>query len=107
LRQNPSGAPGNAATRLEAFAVTGGSYTYGSYPEIDALFQQQATERDRPKRQALLQEIQRVLYDKTTYLPLFEPAFLCASGARVASSQLGAIPQFAYAGPYEDIQLKT
>jgi peptide/nickel transport system substrate-binding protein len=102
-----SGAPGNAATRLEAFAVTGGSYTYGSYPEIDALFKQQATERDRPTRQALLHEIQRVLYDKSAYLPLFEPAFLCASGARVASSQLGAIPQFAYAGPYEDIQLKT
>ena len=54
-----------------------------------------------------LQEIQRVLYDKTAYLPLFEPAFLCASGARVAASKLGAIPQFAYAGPYEDIQLKT
>ena len=102
-----SGAPGNAATRLEAFAVTGGSYTYGSYPEIDALFKQQAKERDRPKRQALLHEIQRLLYDKTAYLPLFEPAFLCASGARVASSKLGAIPQFAYAGPYEDIQLKT
>ncbi len=79
----------------------------GSYPEIDALFKQQAQERDRSQRQALLHEIQRVLYDKTAYLPLFEPAFLCASGARVAASKLGAIPQFAYAGPYEDIQLKT
>jgi ABC-type transport system substrate-binding protein len=39
------------------------------HPEIDALFKQQAKERDRSKRQALLHEIQRVLYDKTAYLP--------------------------------------
>ena len=31
-----SGAFGNAATRIEAFAVTGGSYAYGGYPDIDA-----------------------------------------------------------------------
>ena len=35
-----SAAFGNAATRLEAFAVKGGAYAYGSYPDIDALFTQ-------------------------------------------------------------------
>src|SRR6516225_5604456 len=39
-----SGAFGNAATRLEAFVVKGGAYVYGSYPDIDALYQQQAAE---------------------------------------------------------------
>ena len=39
LIQGASGAFGNAATRLEAFVVQGGTYAYGSYPDIDALFQ--------------------------------------------------------------------
>jgi peptide/nickel transport system substrate-binding protein len=39
--QGGSGAFGNAATRLEAFVVKGGTYVYGNYPDIDALFQQQ------------------------------------------------------------------
>lgn len=102
-----SGAPGNAATRLEAFAVSGGSYAYGGYPDIDDLFKQQAKERDRQKREALLHTIQRLVHEKTMYIPLFDPAFLCASGARVAVSGFGNIPQFGYAGPYEDLQLKT
>jgi peptide/nickel transport system substrate-binding protein len=101
-----SGAFGNAATRIEAFAVTGGNYTYGGYPDIDALFARQAVERDRQKREALLHEIQRLMYEKVIYAPLFDPAFICASGPRVEVSGLGMIPQFAYSGPYEDLQLK-
>src|SRR5262249_50699074 len=33
--QGASGAFGNAASRLEAFVVKGGTYAYGSYPDID------------------------------------------------------------------------
>jgi peptide/nickel transport system substrate-binding protein len=42
--QGASGAFGNAASRLEAFVVKGGAFVYGSYPEIDVLFPQQASE---------------------------------------------------------------
>jgi peptide/nickel transport system substrate-binding protein len=45
--QAGSGAVGNAATRLDAFVVKGGTYVSGSYPDIDALFQQQAAELDQ------------------------------------------------------------
>jgi peptide/nickel transport system substrate-binding protein len=102
-----SGAPGNAATRIEAFAVTSGNYAYGGLPDIDELFKKQAKERDRQKREALLHDIQRLMHEKVLYAPLFDPAFICASGPRVAASGLGLIPQFAYSGPYEDLQLKT
>jgi len=47
------------------------------------------------------------MHAKVMYAPLFDPAFLCASGPRVAVSGFGRIPQFAYAGPYEDMRLKT
>jgi peptide/nickel transport system substrate-binding protein len=35
-----SAAAGNAATRLEAFAITGGIRSYGGYPDIDGLFRE-------------------------------------------------------------------
>ena len=59
-----SAAFGNAATRLEAFVVKGGTYAYGSYPDIDELFQQQAVELDHEKRAALLDRIQQLIHDK-------------------------------------------
>ena len=47
--QGASGAFGNAATRLEAFVAKGGAYVYGTYPEIDALFEEQARSFARSK----------------------------------------------------------
>ena len=40
------GNSGNAASRVEEFIYSKGSYAYGGYPDIDDLFQQQARERD-------------------------------------------------------------
>jgi peptide/nickel transport system substrate-binding protein len=54
------GASGNAATRVEGFIYSKGTYAYGGYPDIDALFQQQASERDRAKREAVLHQIQQL-----------------------------------------------
>ncbi len=59
--QAASGAFGNAATRLASFAVKGGAYAYGDYPEIDALYQQQAIELDHKKRAAILDKMQQIL----------------------------------------------
>ena len=58
-----SGAFGNAATRLAAFIVKGGAYVYGSYPDIDELFQKQAIELDHKKREATLFKIQQLVYE--------------------------------------------
>ncbi len=106
--QGASGAFGNAATRLEAFVVTGGAYVYGSYPDLDGLFQEQATELDRKRREAILHKMQQlVVQDKAMYAPIWELAFLNGVGPRVQESGLGLIPGFAYSGPYEDVALKA
>src|SRR5947208_1294061 len=49
-----AGNSGNAATRVEAFIYSKGSYDYGGYPDIDELFQQKSLERDPAKREASL-----------------------------------------------------
>src|SRR5262245_23705973 len=74
--QGGSGAFGNAATRLEAFVVKGGNYAYGSYPEIDALFQQQGVELDHKRRAAVLDKIQQLVYEKSIYAPIWQLAFI-------------------------------
>src|SRR5262249_2511272 len=62
--QGQSGAFGNAATRLEAFVAKGGAYVYGSYPDIDTLFQKQASELDRARREAALHKIQQLIHEQ-------------------------------------------
>src|SRR5919204_6749427 len=46
-----AGNSGNAATRVEAFMYSKGSFAYGGYPDLDELFQQQARQRDPAKRE--------------------------------------------------------
>jgi peptide/nickel transport system substrate-binding protein len=101
-----SGAFGNAATRLEAFVVKGGTYVYGSYPDIDAMFQQQADELDHAKRAAILQKIQQLVYERAIFAPIWQLGFINGVGPRVAQSGFGLIPGYPYTAPYEDITIK-
>jgi peptide/nickel transport system substrate-binding protein len=105
--QGASGAFGNAATRLAAFVVKDGAYVYGSYPEIDELFKQQAEELDPTKREAILHKMQQMVHEKAIYAPIWQLAFLNAYGPRVDQSGFGLIPGFAYTGPYEDMTIKS
>ena len=104
--QGASGAFGNAATRLEAFVVSGGTYVYGSHPDLDGLFREQAGELDRKKREALLHKMQQLVHDKVMFAHLWELAFLNGSGPRVEESGFGLIPGHAYSAPYEDLKLR-
>jgi peptide/nickel transport system substrate-binding protein len=107
ILRGASGAFGNAATRLASFVVKGGAYAYGSYSDIDALYPQQADELDRKKRAAILDQMQRLVYDKAIYAPIWELAFLNGVGPRIGQSGFGLIPGFAYTGPFEDITMKS
>ena len=101
-----SAAFGNAATRLEAFVVKGGTYAYGSYPDIDELFRQQAVELDHEKRAALLDRIQQLIYEKTIAAPIWHLAALSGVGPRVDVSGIGLIGGDPWSSPYEDVTLK-
>ena len=105
LIQASSGAFGNAATRLEAFVAKGGAYVYGSYPDIDELFTQQANELDQKRREAILHKIQQLVHERTIYAHILQIAFISGVGPRVGQSGLGLIPGHPYSTPYEDITL--
>ena len=88
--QAASGAFGNTATRLEAFVVKGGTYVYGSYPDIDELFQQQAAELDSKKREAILHKVQQLVHERTMFARIWQLAFI--NGAGPAGRGVGPRP---------------
>jgi peptide/nickel transport system substrate-binding protein len=104
--QGASGAFGNCATRAEAFVVKGGTYVYGNYPDIDALFAEQAAEMDRAKRGTVLHRLQQLVQDKAIFAPIWQQAFISGIGPKVGQSGFGLIRGFPYTAPYEDLTLK-
>src|SRR5919197_424751 len=104
--QTASGAAGNAATRLDAFVAKDGTFTYGAYPDIEGLVQEQAAEPDPKKREAILHRIQQMLHERVVFAPIWELAFLNGYGPRVAESGLTLIAGHPYSAPYEDLRLK-
>jgi peptide/nickel transport system substrate-binding protein len=103
---NASGALGNAATRIETYVLSTGTYATGGYADIDELFRQQTGERDRRKREALLHQIQRLMYDRVMHAPIYEPATLHGVGPRVEEPAVGLNALLYFTSPYEDMRLK-
>jgi peptide/nickel transport system substrate-binding protein len=101
-----SAAPGTAASRIESFVISTAPYAAGGYSDIDDLFRQQAPERDRKKREALLHQIQRLMHERVMFAPIFEPATLHGVGPRVEEPAIGLNAQLYFAAPYEDMRLK-
>lgn len=99
------GASGNASTRAEAFMYSQGTYAYGGYPELDALFVKQSTERDRSKREAMLHQIQQMSIDRVMFAPIMDLRGLIGVGARVAEHTINSIPVHPYPA-FEDVKLK-
>ena len=101
-----TGAGGNAATRLDAYVSKNGVYTSGVIPEVEDLFQRQARETDVKKREALVHQIQGILHERLTHIPIYELAFIWGVGPRLEEPGINLIRSFAYSGPLEDLRLK-
>jgi len=97
---------GNAASRLSEVIPSDGAWAYGGYPDIDALFKEQATETDKKKREALLHQIQRLVYERVRYGPIFEYIWPSGIGPRVAEPALMLINPYPWSAPLEEVRLK-
>ena len=97
---------GNAASRLSEIIPSDGAWAYGGYPDIDALFKQQAAETDRKKREAMLHQIQRLVYERVRYGPIFDYIWPSGVGPRVAEPALMLINPYPWSAPLEEVRLK-
>src|SRR5215470_16044325 len=97
---------GNAASRLSEVIPSDGAWAYGGYPDIDALFKQQAVGTDRKKREAMLHDIQRLIHDRVRYGPIFEYVWPSGMGPRVEEPALLLIDRYPWSAPLEEVRLK-
>ena len=106
--QAGSGSFGNAATRFETFVVKGGAYAYGSYPDLDAMFdaaggragswQARRDPRSRCSRSFMSAWSARISGSLPSSM---------ASARAWANSSFGRIPGFPYTAPYDELTLKS
>jgi peptide/nickel transport system substrate-binding protein len=99
------GNSGNAASRVQEFIYSKGSYAYGGYPDIDDLFQQQAVERDPKKREALLFKIQQLTIDRVMFAPVMDLRALMGVGPRVTEHTITSVWMSPFPS-YEDMKVK-
>ena len=101
-----TGVYGNAASRMSQYVPSDGVYSYGSWPDVDALFKQQARETDAKKREALLHQIQQILHDRVRFAMIYDYVWPSGVNARVADPALLLIDPYPWTAPYEDLKLK-
>jgi peptide/nickel transport system substrate-binding protein len=101
-----AGNSGNAASRVDAFMQSKGTYAYGGYPEIDELFKQQAGERDAKKREAILHKIQQLTIDRVMYVPVMDLRALMGIGPKVTKHTITDVWMSPFPS-YEDVELKA
>jgi len=97
---------GNAASRMSEVIPSDGTYAYGGYPDLDALFKAQTLETDRKKREALLHKIQQLVHERVRIGPIFEYIWPSAIGPRVAEPALMLIDPYPWSAPLEEVRLK-
>jgi peptide/nickel transport system substrate-binding protein len=97
---------GNAASRMSEVVPTDGAYAYGGYPDIDALYKQQAQETDRRKREVMLHQIQQLLHERVRFGPIYEYIWPSGVGPRVAEPALMLINPYPWSAPLEEVRLK-
>jgi len=97
---------GNAASRMSEVIPSDGAYAYGGWPDVDALYKQQARETDRKKREALLHQIQQIVYDRVRIAPIFQYIWPSGIGPRVEEPALMLIDPYPWSAPLEEVRLK-
>jgi peptide/nickel transport system substrate-binding protein len=97
---------GNAASRMSEVIPSDGTYAYGGYPDIDALYAQQARTTDRKKREALLHQIQQLVGERVRIAPIYEYIWPSGIGPRVAEPALMLIDPYPWSAPLEEVRLK-
>ena len=97
---------GNASTRLSETVPSGGAFAYGSFPDVDELYKRQSGETDPKKREAMLHQIQQLLYDRVRFAGIFDYIWVSGIGPKVENPALMLIDPYPWSAPLEEVRLK-
>jgi peptide/nickel transport system substrate-binding protein len=104
-----SGSPGDAAARIRENALCKGAFSSICMPEIEEPMKKYEASSNVEERTKLLNDVQTYLLDNYLIIPILRQALLNVLGPRIANKAEdieGAIPQYVYLGPYEDLEIK-
>ncbi len=82
---------------------SGGSY--GNYPDIQALWEQYRKETSLKARKDLITRIQKLIYERTMWIPLTSTNSPAAIGPRVKGNPYKIQPLIWFTAPFEDVEL--
>jgi len=82
-----------------------GTGSYGSYPDMQALWNQYQRSSSPKERKELISRIQRMTYDKTVWLPLTSTNSPAGVGPRIKGNPYKVQPLLWFTAPFEDIEL--
>jgi peptide/nickel transport system substrate-binding protein len=97
---------GNAASRLSQVVPADGAYAYGSDPDVEALYRQQARETDRKKREQMLRQIQQLVHERVRFAPIYDFIWPSGIGPRVEEPALMLIDPYPWSAPLEEVRLR-
>ncbi len=97
---------GNASSRLSETVPSDGAFAYGGWPDIDALYKQQADETNVTKREALLHQIQQALHERRRFAPIYDYIWASGLGPKVEEPALMLINPYPWSAPLEEVKLK-
>jgi len=105
-----SAAPGDAAARIRENALCKGAFSGTCVPEVDQRMAKYDASTDPKERKQILDDLQNDLIDQYVFVPFVRSVLIVAAGPRLANAKMeevvGAIPQYIWFGPWEDLQVK-
>ena len=82
-----------------------GSTSYGNYPDVQGFWDQYQREVTPKGRKEMIERIQRLIYDKTMFIPLTSTNSPAALGPRVKGNPYRIQPLIWFTAPFEDMEL--
>lgn len=82
-----------------------GSTSYGNYPDVQELWDKYQRETSFKGRKELVERIQKLIHDKTMFIPLTSTNSPAAFGPRVKGNPYRIQPLIWFTAPFEDMEL--
>lgn len=82
-----------------------GTTSYGNYPDIQKVWDEYQKTVDPKKKKNLILQVQKMIYDRTTFIPLVNTNSPAAFGPKVKGNPYKIQPIIWFTAPLEDIEL--
>jgi ABC-type transport system substrate-binding protein len=82
-----------------------GPGSFGNYPDIQKLWDQFQKAVDAKERKELILQVQKMIYDRTMFIPLSSTNSPAAFGPKVKGNPYKVQPLIWFTAPFEDVEL--